>query len=295
MLKSSALYLAYLILIYVLAIGMAMAHYAPEEDDDDSSPDSAPAAGRHPWGGWNPDWDRRWRRNWDNSWAPWDNDVVRRPYAAPATRYLENDQVNNYANNGGSSQWMSIQDPGRAIPNFHEVHHYLFRGGQPTEQGLETLYGMGVRTIVNLRSDPQQTESERQLCEHHDLKYINIPLSKTAAPSNQDICRFMDAVGRARETPDGGAVFVHDHLGCDRTGAMVAIYRQLADKYPLERAYNEMLQHGFHNNYVALRKAVQKVNQNAAATGSGKAGSPPGVVPRRSTARAVPTKKTRAQ
>lgn len=243
----------------------AIAHYAPQEDDDSTQNSRSTEPTRHRWDGWNNDWDRRWRRNWGNSWAPRDNDVyVRHTYQTVVVPGSQPAQSQ-------TKQWTSAVNP-KSIPNFHEVHTFLFRGGQPTEDGLDLLHNMGVRTIVDLRCDPQQTESERQLCEHHDLKFVNIPLTlaKTAAPSNQDVSRFMDLIGGARENPDRGAVFVHDHLGADRVGCMVAMYRVLADKYPFNRAYGEMLQCGFHDNYSQMKQAVAKLDPNAKASVSSK-------------------------
>lgn len=84
----------------------------------------------------------------------------------------------------------------------------------------------------------------------------------------------MDVVGKARENPDRGAVFVHDHLGADRAGCMVAVYRVLADKYPFDRAHSEMLQNGFHDGYSKLRLAIQKLDPNATTSSPGSAPKP---------------------
>ena len=38
------------------------------------------------------------------------------------------------------------------VPNFHKLNDALYRGAQPTKKGIENLKGLGIKTIVNLRS-----------------------------------------------------------------------------------------------------------------------------------------------
>jgi protein tyrosine phosphatase (PTP) superfamily phosphohydrolase (DUF442 family) len=200
----------------------------------------------HGWRGWRPYWDRRWYYPWGNVW--YDNDV-----------YLDDRYI--YRNNSctGENQTVTSTSPSDIdIPNFHEVHPWLFRGGQPTEDGLEQLSKLGVKTIIDLRTDPEQAESERQLCQHHDLQFINIPVDKNAGPTKGDVGEFMNIVERHHANSAKGAVFVHCHHGSDRVGGMVALYRELGeDQYSFDRAYKEMLAYGFHDNLSGLKKAVQ--------------------------------------
>ncbi len=228
----------------------ALAHYAPDEDSDNTTTTS------RRWDNWNSDNDRRWRRNW----TPWDYD--RPVYQTPA--YYQSIQVNKPASPatcaaGQVSECSFTPTVLPNIPNFHQVHNFLYRGGQPTANNLDALYRMGVRTVVNLGCDPSAVEGERQLCERRNLRYVNIPLVTNEAPSDQDVCQFMNVVDAARENPADGAVFVHDQLGADRVGCMVGIYRELADKFSYTQAYHEMLQYGFHDNYTNLKQKVQSL------------------------------------
>ena len=43
-----------------------------------------------------------------------------------------------------------IELPGR--PNLHKVSDDLYRGAQPTAEGMELLEKLGVKTVINLRS-----------------------------------------------------------------------------------------------------------------------------------------------
>jgi len=256
---------ACLVLISLSTTTKAFAHYDPSEDRDQATNTI------NRWNTWNNDSDRRWRRNWapnygyaypTNYWysncAPWDTD-------APLRRPCVNQSCQSQsATTKDSSPQISDQ-----IPNFHQVDSFLYRGGQPTQNAFASLSQMGIRTIVNLCADPRPVELERQLCEQNGLRFINIPLVQTAAPCDQDICRFMDVVDGAKKNPNQGPVFVHDHLGADRVGCIVGIYRELADKYPFNRAYNEMLQYGFHDSYTNLKQAVQKLDPIATASATG--------------------------
>jgi len=258
--QSKVIISAGLAVLFSLSAIKAFAHYAPEENSDDTT------TTRSRWDNWNTDNDRRWRRNW----APWDYDrpvyqsPVYYPYANGPYQSLQINQPNPPASCAAGQINECSYTPSAApyIPNFHQVHNFLYRGGQPTAGNLNSLYRMGVRTVVNLRSDPGAVESERQLCEQNNLKYVNIPLVTNSAPSDQDVCRFMDVVDAARENPDEGAVFVHDQYGSDRVGCMVGIYRELADKFSYNQAYNEMLQYGFHDNYANLKEKVQSLASN---------------------------------
>ena len=46
------------------------------------------------------------------------------------------------------------------LPNFHQVNAQLYRGAQPKAGGLPKLKDMGIKTIVNLRGEDDQTRAE---------------------------------------------------------------------------------------------------------------------------------------
>lgn len=201
---------------------------------------------------WPAEWDQRWQNNWGNSWSGTDNDGVVVVHKLVNQNFIEDTKQN------ATENWASISKPGMAIPNFHEVHPWLFRGGQPTPEGLKQLYGMGVRTVVDLRTDPEQIRSERELCEENGLRFITIPVVKTHPPAERDVRSFNDVIEASRQHPDSGAVFVHCHHGGDRTGCMIALYRMSFDSYTPTRAYSEMLRYGFNEKFTKLAAAVKR-------------------------------------
>jgi tyrosine-protein phosphatase SIW14 len=201
---------------------------------------------------WRDDWNSRWQNNWGNSWSNYDNDTVvnRRRYV-----YNNNTQVDNSSN---QETWSSLPKPNDDIPNFHEVHPWLFRGGQPNQDGMHRLYDMGVRTVIDLRSDPNQIASEQQVCQAHGMRFISIPMSASRSPSQQAISKFLSIVDGASKKGDNGAVFVHCHHGSDRTGAMIAIYRMQHDHYSYDQANSEMMKYGFNPDHAKLAWAVKR-------------------------------------
>ena len=99
---------------------------------------------------------------------------------------------------------------GRA--NLHKVSDDLYRGAQPTEEGVRQLKALGIKTIVNLRT----LHSDRdEIGETHDVDSKRIATQPWAV-TNDDIVRFLRIVTDPNRTP----VYVHCQRGADRTGTM---------------------------------------------------------------------------
>lgn len=64
------------------------------------------------------------------------------------------------------------------LPNFHSVTEQIFRGGQPSEEGLDLLKQKGIATIINLREETTAIEAERAYVQSIGLHYISIPLRR---------------------------------------------------------------------------------------------------------------------
>src|SRR5213596_2853536 len=50
----------------------------------------------------------------------------------------------------------------RGLPNFGRVTDTLFRGGQPTSAGFNTLRDMGVGLVINFRDERAETAMEKR-------------------------------------------------------------------------------------------------------------------------------------
>jgi len=127
----------------------------------------------------------------------------------------------------------------RGLPNLHKVSDDLYRGAQPTAEGVERLKALGVRTIVSLRS----SDTDKNLPIPPEITYEHIPMTAWR-PNDRDVVRFLRIVGDENRLP----VFVHCRRGADRTGMMSAIYRIAVQGWSKEQAIAEMTQGGFRFN-----------------------------------------------
>lgn len=138
------------------------------------------------------------------------------------------------------------------IPNFKQVTPTIYRGGQPTVEGLQQLYALGVRTVVNLRNEEILVNKEQQVARSLGMKFINIPLDVFNPPSQQAIQQFLKITDASQSSP----VFVHCLHGQDRTGTMVALYRIRREGWKPADAYHEMLACGFRPGFGRLAQVV---------------------------------------
>lgn len=105
------------------------------------------------------------------------------------------------------------------VPKFTVVDADLWRGAAPTSEGYRALAARGVRTVVDLRAEPD-IEVPQHLLTELGLTRVALPIRDGQTPSATDVAKVLDLVAR-----DGTPVFVHCGAGVGRTGAMVAAYR----------------------------------------------------------------------
>lgn len=137
------------------------------------------------------------------------------------------------------------------IRNFDKVNDHIYRGGEPTVDGLQQLSTMGVKTIIDLRESGQNTMFEKEHVEKLKLKYINIPIGEFSAPSNAQIAQLLSLLNN-----ESGAVFVHCRRGKDRTGTVIACYRIQHDGWNNVRALEEAKEHGMSSLERAMRAYI---------------------------------------
>ncbi len=126
----------------------------------------------------------------------------------------------------------------KGIPNFGEVTPNLYRGAQPTEEGLQALKDMGINLVVDLRGGPNKEEEET--AKKLGMQYVSIP-SHCPFPKDETFAKFLRVV---RENP-AKKTFVHCQLGVDRTGMAIASYRMAEEGWSADEAMKEMKLFGF--------------------------------------------------
>lgn len=123
------------------------------------------------------------------------------------------------------------------ISDFGKVNDFLYRGGQPRDNGLEELEKFHVDTIVDLRGELHGlVENEHHRAESLNMRFINLPGSGWAAPKDQEIAQFFNLIlERPRRT-----IFIHCWLGGDRSGMFIAAYRIAFEGWSPQQAIQEM-------------------------------------------------------
>jgi protein tyrosine/serine phosphatase len=126
------------------------------------------------------------------------------------------------------------------LPNLHKVNDVLYRGAQPSAEGMRNLQKMGVKTVVNLRS----VHSDRDELEGTKLAYVHIVFNPFHAEI-EDVDEFIKIMADPNRHP----VFVHCKHGADRTGTMAAFYRIVFQGWSKDEAIREMKEggYGFHS------------------------------------------------
>ena len=139
------------------------------------------------------------------------------------------------------------------LPNLHKVSENLYRGAQPTIEGMRQLEKMGIKTIINLRS----FHSDSDEINDANLSYEHIYMKAWHA-ENEDVVKFLRIVTEPNSTP----VFVHCRHGADRTGTICAIYRIAVQGWSKDEAIEEMTKgrFGFHELFTNLPAYIRELD-----------------------------------
>lgn len=147
--------------------------------------------------------------------------------------------------------------PKEDLPNFHQVHPFLYRSGEPTEAGLRKLKEMGVKTVIDLRAPSEFPINEPKIAKELGLKYVNLVMT-SKAPTEKQVNTMLKEIKKAQEKPEDGSVLVHCAHGSDRTGCMVGIWRVTQEGWSYEDAYKEMRKYWFTPKFTNLSGAVKE-------------------------------------
>lgn len=155
---------------------------------------------------------------------------------------------------------IKIDRPG--LPNLHQLNDGLYRGAQPSPEGIKELEKMGVKTIVGLRSE----HSDKEILGSANVALVDIPMSPWNM-KEEDVVQFLRIVTDKDRQP----VFVHCLHGADRTGTMCAAYRVVVDGWTKQQAIDEMTRggFGFHSIWSNLPRFIEKLDVERVRTKAG--------------------------
>ncbi|HEY1661893.1 MAG TPA: tyrosine-protein phosphatase [Verrucomicrobiae bacterium] len=122
------------------------------------------------------------------------------------------------------------------VTNCYEVTTNLYRGAQPTVEGMKRLKAMGIKTIVNLRA----FHSDDNKVAGAGLKDVRFEMYPWHGDED-DVVKFLKVATDTNDLP----VFVHCERGADRTGMMCAMYRIVVCGWTKQQAIDEMKHGGF--------------------------------------------------
>jgi protein tyrosine/serine phosphatase len=139
------------------------------------------------------------------------------------------------------------------VPNLYRVSDLIYRSAQPTAYGFKQLEKMGIKTVINLRSE----RTDHNDLAGTNLKYYEIPSMATEV-KEADLFQFLKIV----TNPVEGPYLIHCHHGADRTGLFIAVYRIVVQAWSREEAIMEMQKggFGFHNTYTNIVKYLQAID-----------------------------------
>jgi protein tyrosine phosphatase (PTP) superfamily phosphohydrolase (DUF442 family) len=123
------------------------------------------------------------------------------------------------------------------ITNCFRVTTNLYRGSQPSANGMKNLKALGIKTVVNLRS----FHSDKDEVADTSLQSIRFT-TKPWHTEQKEIVGFLKVMANTNNWP----VFVHCQRGADRTGTMCAMYRLAVCGWAKEEALAELRDGGFH-------------------------------------------------
>jgi protein tyrosine/serine phosphatase len=129
------------------------------------------------------------------------------------------------------------------IKNFGQMDEHFFRGAQPKQNDYQALADLGVKTVVDLREDPEAYE--RSATEAAGMKYVNLPMSDKKYPTQENV----DAMLKLINDPATGTFFVHCAGGRHRTGVFGALYRFTKYGWGFDQVYQEMKNYDFYTSW----------------------------------------------
>jgi protein tyrosine phosphatase (PTP) superfamily phosphohydrolase (DUF442 family) len=136
------------------------------------------------------------------------------------------------------------------VTNCFKVHNNLYRGAQPTAEGIQQLKNTGIKTIINLRTFHSDKDEASGI---EGIKRIHLYVQPWHI-ENKEIETFL----KTMQDPESTPAFIHCQHGSDRTGTFIAVYRMVLQGWTPQEALEELKYggYGFHAIWTNLEKFV---------------------------------------
>jgi len=121
--------------------------------------------------------------------------------------------------------------------NLYEIAPGVWRSNQPSPARLVRYKRMGIRAVINLRGEAQQSPFlfEQEACRELGLTLHNVTLSARKLVPRQNILELI-ALMRAAERP----FVLHCKSGSDRAGFAAALYLAVIEGVPVAQARRQL-------------------------------------------------------
>jgi protein tyrosine phosphatase (PTP) superfamily phosphohydrolase (DUF442 family) len=153
------------------------------------------------------------------------------------------------------AEWASAVE-GTSVANLYRIEDGFYRGAQPTAAGFQELAKLGVRCVLDVAGGA----GDGALVGGGSLRLFHVPMSVFGLRDD----RVLEAL-RIMADPQNRPLLIHCHLGADRTGVMVALYRVVIQGWSPEKAVLEMDQGGYHHSSLWKNLETYVLKADAAA------------------------------
>jgi tyrosine-protein phosphatase SIW14 len=127
----------------------------------------------------------------------------------------------------------------------------IFRGPQPKNlEEFQFVARQGIRTIIDLENERGEAQWEAKQCEEASILFHSLPMTAFGFPQPETVRAALSFLACPVHHP----ILVHCLHGQDRTGLIVALHRVRSEGWPKWRAWEEMVDHGYHR--VLLRMTL---------------------------------------
>ncbi len=141
----------------------------------------------------------------------------------------------------------------------HQASPILYWGSVPNEEGMKHLKSMGIKTIVNLRTNSHK--GRHKFAHDLELNFYHIKTGVVLTPEEAELRKFLTIVCNPANQP----VYVCCNIGIDRTSYYVAAYRVAMEGWTVKQATDEMLAHGLKAWWPTFKEYDDSLRANEAA------------------------------